>query len=438
MKKTIVLLPLLFVLSTSYSQNPIDLTYTAIDGADYTQLDSIKVMNRTQGSDTVLYYPDTVLSLLVTGLHELPDSKSSFQLSQNYPNPFTDQTSIKLQLPESGNVNLIVTDILGRTLISINQELKQGLHSFMFTPGNDEVYFLTARFENYSKSIKMLCSPFRTNNNISLDYLGYNESVSSLKTVKSLQSFIFNYGDELLYIGYYDTLQSGMLDSPVESNTYTFQFAYDIPCPGTPTIEYDGQIYNTVQIMSQCWLKENLNVGTLIPGSESMTDNDTIEKYCYHNEPDSCAKYGGLYEWDEIMQYNMQQGTQGICPPGWHIPTDEEWKVLEGTVDLYISIGHQVWEETSYRGFDAGKKLKTKNGWYDSGNGSDFFGFVGLPGGFRSAINTFSSIGGGGSWWSSSLRDNSSAYGRYLYYGSDQVSRGFSDEQAYSVRCIKD
>ena len=73
---------------------------------------------------------------------------------------------------------------------------------------------------------------------------------------------------------------------------------------------YEGQMYRTVQIGNQCWFKENLNVGTMIPGSQEMTDNSIIEKYCYENDPANCATYGGLYQWNEMMQYTTQQGTK--------------------------------------------------------------------------------------------------------------------------------
>ena len=61
---------------------------------------------------------------------------------------------------------------------------------------------------------------------------------------------------------------------------------------------------------------------------QEMTNNGIIEKYCYDNDPVNCATYGGLYQWDEMMQYTTQQGTQGICPAGWHLPTDAEWTIL--------------------------------------------------------------------------------------------------------------
>ena len=142
--------------------------------------------------------------------------------------------------------------------------------------------------------------------------------------------------------------ESGILDNPESNETYTFQFATNIPCKGTPTVTYEGQVYNTIQIFNQCWLKVNLNVGTMIPGTEEMTDNGIIEKYCYNNEPDSCTKYGGLYQWNEMMQYVTQQGTQGICPPDWHLPTDEEWKVLEGAVDSQYGIGDYTWDVNGF------------------------------------------------------------------------------------------
>jgi len=103
------------------------------------------------------------------------------------------------------------------------------------------------------------------------------------------------------------------------------------PCPGFPTItdSRDGKVYNTVLIGSQCWLRENLNIGTRIDGSQVQTSNSMIEKYCYNDDPDKCETYGGLYQWNEAMQYSTIEGTQGICPDGWHIPTKVEFQILQ-------------------------------------------------------------------------------------------------------------
>ena len=101
-------------------------------------------------------------------------------------------------------------------------------------------------------------------------------------------------------------------------------------CPATVT--YAGRIYNTVLVGTQCWLKENLDIGTRIDGSQNQTNNGMIEKYCYADNPLNCDTYGGLYQWDEAMQYVTTQGAQGICPPGWHIPTLAEFQTLSSAV----------------------------------------------------------------------------------------------------------
>ena len=81
----------------------------------------------------------------------------------------------------------------------------------------------------------------------------------------------------------------------------------------------DGNSYNTVLIGSQCWMAENLNVGTRIDGVSGPTNNNVIEKYCYVDDPDICDIDGGLYQWDEMTQYSSTEGVQGICPTGWQL-----------------------------------------------------------------------------------------------------------------------
>jgi len=94
-------------------------------------------------------------------------------------------------------------------------------------------------------------------------------------------------------------------------------------------VSYKGQDYSTVKIGDQCWFAENLNVGTMVEGGQVQTDNSAIEKHCYNDKKENCDTYGGLYQWKEAMQYTEEEETQGVCPEGWHIPTDAEWHVLE-------------------------------------------------------------------------------------------------------------
>lgn len=442
MSKKLILIAFFTIISLGlYSQRPtIELTFTAKNNGIYVQLDSIKVMNRTQEEDTILYWPDTVLTINYVSVPEISDENSTFKVLRNYPNPVAEQTIISLYVPQMDKVSIIVSDILGRMMIQTERVLGRGMHTFRFTPGNENLWFFIAQWQGQSSSIKILKVGFHSGGTGKLEYIGSDYNFSQLKSMNDIQDFSFSPGDELLYIGYADTLQSAMLFSPEESSTYTFQFATNIPCPGTPTVEYEGQVYNTIQVLSQCWLKENLNVGEMIPGTMGQSNNGTIEKYCYNNEPDSCVKYGGLYQWDEMMQYTTQQGTQGICPSGWHLPTDEEWKVLEGAADSQYGIGDPEWDIAyDYRGFDAGTSLKTTSGWYENGNGTDLFGLSGLPGGSRHYGGFFYGVGGYGYWWTSTEADDYTAWYRYLFYVFPGVYRfNYYKEYGFSVRCLRD
>jgi len=203
------------------------------------------------------------------------------------------------------------------------------------------------------------------------------------------------------------------------------------------SIEYSGQWYKTVQIGEHCWMAENLNVGTRIDGSQAQTDNSTIEKYCYNDDENNCDIYGGLYQWDEMMWYTTQDSAQGICPEGWHLPSDAEWKVLEGTVDTQYGVGDPQWDGTSFRGFDVGMRLKSTAGWANTG--TDAFGFTAMPGGRINTSGSFNYVNHNGYWWSTTEFSSSDAWTRRMYDNHDNVNRCEGNkDNGFSVRCLKD
>ncbi|MBW6459825.1 MAG: hypothetical protein K0B08_04560 [Bacteroidales bacterium] len=448
--KAILLLMLIITGMMAFSQRAtIELTFTAENNAAYVQLDSIKIMNRTQGGETMIYWPDTTLSLgiipgdlllyvgyatfSIFGIPEVSDDLSSFSVYQNYPNPMADRSEISMYIPHTGKVHVMITDLQGKVILRTDRQLDGGYHSFRFHPGGSNLYFLTAYWNGMSRSIQMISTGRQDGKGCRLDYTGSQSGEIVLKNSLQVNDFIVR--------------QSGMLDAPEENKSYTFQFATNIPCPGTPTVEYEGQVYNTIQIYSQCWMAENLNVGVKINSNawgHQQTDNGIIEKYCYNNDIAQCDFYGGLYEWPEAMQYVTSQGVQGICPPGWHLPTDEEWKVLEGAVDSQYGIGDPEWDwdiSSDYRGYDAGTNLKTTSGWYENGNGTDLFGFSGLPGGVRVSTSLFYYVGKNGFWWTSTNRNQDRSFGRSLLTSTSEVYRGGSGYlkmDGLSVRCLRD
>ena len=210
-----------------------------------------------------------------------------------------------------------------------------------------------------------------------------------------------------------------------------------MPCGCVAPVIYEGQTYATVLIGSQCWMAENLNVGIMINSNASgslQTDNNSIEKFCYENTLSNCDTYGGLYEWNEAMEYLETEGVRGICPYGWHIPTDGEWTEL-----------------TTYLGGTtvAGGKMKSTGTlelgtglWYAPNTGAtNQSGFTGLPGGSREPAGSyFNGLHSDGFFWSSSRHFTNLVWYRGLGFNSAAMDRSDSTtgDDGFSVRCVRD
>jgi uncharacterized protein (TIGR02145 family) len=204
----------------------------------------------------------------------------------------------------------------------------------------------------------------------------------------------------------------------------------------------DNKSYRTVLIGSQCWFAQNLNVGTRINGSGNQTNDGTIEKYCYNDNESNCDVYGGLYQWNELMNYTSSSnsnpsGRQGICPTGWHVPSDAEWCQMEIFLDATV-----VCENTGWRGTDAGGKMKETGTthWLSPNTGAtNSSGFTALPGGTRYSGGGFETLALSAAFWSAAESSAASAWYRLLYYSSAQVYRYSSGKTyGFSGRCVKD
>jgi uncharacterized protein (TIGR02145 family) len=208
--------------------------------------------------------------------------------------------------------------------------------------------------------------------------------------------------------------------------------------PCGESIYYGGQTYHTVLIGTQCWFRENLNIGV---HSATQTDNGIIEKWCsplgmYGDL--ICMMEGSQYVWSEMMNYTTAPGGQGICPEGWHIPTDEEWKVLEGTVDSEFGVGDPVWDNTGTRGTDAGINLTAiaGNSSYYDGYGKDLFGFGARLVSFTVVcpnLNFEDAI-----FYQTSSLDNGGAWYREIINSRGGVLRCQGGFRRINVRCLKD
>jgi uncharacterized protein (TIGR02145 family) len=192
------------------------------------------------------------------------------------------------------------------------------------------------------------------------------------------------------------------------------------------TDDRDGRMYNTVKIGTQCWMAQNLNLGTRITYTLEQTNNQIFEKYCYNDLEANCDIYGGLYQWDESMQYVTTPGVQGICPTGWHLPTDAEWSTLITYLGGESSAGGKM------------KEIGTVHWLSPNAGATNSSGFNGLPGGLRSSTVSFTYIAINGNYWSSNPMYSYSAVYRYLLSSSGGAYSNDSDKgNGFSVRCLQ-
>ena len=225
------------------------------------------------------------------------------------------------------------------------------------------------------KSIQIIATAFA----ILLGNVGFSQ-VDSIYIVK---------GDSVLAVYATTNVDSVIFYNPNPIDTTTNSTITDV----------DGNVYTSVTIGTQEWMVENLRTskysdGTSIPnvtGGWGEWDDLETGAWCHYDNDSSQyeATYGKLYNW-----YAVETGK--LCPTGWHVPTDAEWTVLE---EYLTANGHSGTEGTA---------LKATSGWNDyygaSGNGTDDYGWLGLPGGYRDGSGTFVWIGYYGLWWSSSQR----------------------------------
>jgi uncharacterized protein (TIGR02145 family) len=213
----------------------------------------------------------------------------------------------------------------------------------------------------------------------------------------------------------------------VEEYDYNEDYGLSVRCVQTSanvkniitfTDKRDGQTYKTVKIGNQTWMAENLNY-------------KTNNSWCYNNDS-ICNQYGRYYDWESAKK---------ACPTGWHLPTNQDWDILNryiGGKEFFAQQGEHGWHYS-------GQKLKAKNGWVGyqglTKNGTDDYGFSALPGGNRNNYDGSFCCSGDGYWWSATTLnyDENRANSMHLDYQGDIL--GVYDTEkidALSIRCISD
>jgi uncharacterized protein (TIGR02145 family) len=227
-----------------------------------------------------------------------------------------------------------------------------------------------------------------------------------------------------------EVVQQSGVETHALADVVNVTFSTSNSCGSNTTVtDIDGNVYQTVSIGTQCWMKENLKVskyrnGDPIPTGLSKTAwrNATTGAYAiYKKNAANNTTYGKLYNWYAVAD------SRSLCPVGWHIPTDDEWTTLEN----YLG-GTDV----------AGGKLKSTSTLWNAPNTSatNESGFSGLPGGDRGTDGTYGYVGIFGNWWSSTEHSTSLAWFRFLIdnYGYSGCNFYTSKQLGFSVRCLRD
>ena len=496
--KKFYLFSMALVLNASMLAQTVILTFTGRDANNnWVQLDSVTASNLTRGWTETLYWPDTVLTMQVTtGIDDAPVETfhgTSLQLEQNNPNPFSGITNVTLTTVDDGAVTLAVMDMNGRT-VAVTQtvethgrsSLQNGTHQFRITVANAGTSILVARQNGHTAAIKMVSNGGGADNRI--EYTGtvvnthgraYQQNAKTTKSPKLATTNPFQYGDIMEYTGYAtnnDEYAESERIVQMQGSSQTLELEFDVisgndddnsgyipwdstglnpndakPCPGTPTVmDIDSNVYNTVQIGAQCWMRENLRTthyaDNATIGQGSTTSTEVAYWYYPNNDAGNKQTYGLLYNWKAVMHNSNSSllnpsNVQGICPNNWHVPSDAEWTQLENYVSsqsqyvcgsLSTNIAKSLasttgWTLTSTNTCAAGSALLNSNA----------TGFSALPAG--SYYGSYGNFGCIADFWSSTEYNSTYAYDRSLYYNRAYVSRyDYGKSNAFSVRCLRD
>ncbi len=217
---------------------------------------------------------------------------------------------------------------------------------------------------------------------------------------------------------------------------------------GSAVEDIDGNCYATVQIGEQLWMAENLKVTHYNDGSEIPTGatGDTTAAYVVYPldspgnvstcEGDCAEVYGNLYNWYAV------DDDRGVCPEGFHVPSEYEWIELE----IFMGISESDANSIGWRGIDEGGRLKS-TGTIEGGDGlwsmpnegaTNESGFTALPGGY--SYDFFSYMSYYCIFWSTTVSNSNFVWTRMISYSSSQIGRDddFIKQQGFSIRCLKD
>lgn len=352
-----------------------------------------------------------------------------------YPNPFKGNTTINFDQVRNGNVIIAIYNHTGQQIFHTQNYLDAGGHSFILSLNRAGIYFVTFSM-NHSQSVLTAICTETGNSVVDITHIGYhqNNNVKSGDTSDGQQNeYKIAYSpDQVMHFKCFGDNYTTIMTDHVESAiNYEVEF-YDCT-------DIDGRTYNVVKIGNQLWMEENLAyLPDVFPSSQG---SDTI-KYFYVSDyegssleeaksTDQYRKYGVLYNWyaaldGDTISDNDTTMVQGICPDGWHLPSNAEWNELNSNYEIWYN------------------NLRSTEDWNAGWNGNNRTGFNAYPGGYRSNVG-FHEVHSGALFWTSKIYEseepswkNTAWVFQLLIYGQiGQRGPQSHFNKGHSVRCLK-
>lgn len=403
-----------------------------------TGLSTVNVENLTKGLSVIVNAGEILNLSSTTDIPHVENKEATGM--KIYPNPVTDKTLLEISPLVAGDVTITVYELSGKIVSSIEAYLENSLQKFSISGIKKGLYLINVKAKDYQITGKLL-SLGNSNEKPVIEKISSNLMAADLKTEKKDSKgtranvdFQYTTGDILKYTATSGLNRTVIIDIPTSNKTVTFTF---VACT-------DGSAnnYPVVTIGTQTWMAGNLKTTKFASGA-NITQVTTaggwydivlanIKAYCWYDDNIvNKDTYGALYSWAAAMNGAASSsanpsGIQGVCPTGWHLPSDAEWTTL-----------------VNYLGGEtlAGGKLKETgiSRWSTPNTGADnSSGFTALPGGNRTMYGAFEYLGTRGGWWSSTEYATNYGYRRCVEYNITDVTRTSNHKSyAYSVRCIK-
>jgi uncharacterized protein (TIGR02145 family) len=441
--KTITLLILLvFSVVKIYAQNyQINFTGT---GAS-TSVDSVKVQNLSQCTDTILAGSDILnLTPTLTGINENAIADHMLHI---YPEPVPGSCTVDFNATAQGYTTLELDNITGKRIVQVHELLSQGRHTYYLSGISTGVYLLKIRSDKYSYSSKIISISAGTGiaeiKHLQTDPVTNEQNTSDAKKIcspggkspLSIISMQCNPGDTLKLTGKSGNYRTICMLVATHTQTVTFTF---VKCT-----DADSNNYAVVQLGTQLWMQENLKTSKYRDGSNilNVTDSATwgstnAGAYCdFHNDPSEGAYYGHLYNYYAVAD------SRNICPVGWHVASNPEWNIMEKFIDNTV-------DTTALGGTGnfIGKILKegcnTRWQYFDSTAGWNSAGFTALCTNFRNSSGAWSLAPNNNhddSFWTATPYNANMAWSKSFRWCACDIFSIFNFKRAgSSVRCIKD